>query len=441
MDSSSNVYVAGYSYATWNGPSSEAPLHAHSTGYDIAVLKLNSAGAYQWHTFYGSASDFSMGSSIAVDSGSNICVAGADNITWIGNTARITLIKLSGAGAYQWQTFYHSAGDDLADAVAIDSDSNIYAAGYSSATWNGPAGQSPLNAYTSNFDMVILKMQDPTGASTAKIPSASVATSLGLVSFSTDGGSISGLTNISSDSLPCSSGGYIFPFGMFSYNITSLAAGQSVNVTIKVPVPIPMGSKIFKCQNGSLVDFSQYAQQTDQYTFVVTLRDGGQGDADGKANGTIVDPCGPAFLFSNPPQSSSAQVTTASQSPVAMANISVQSASLSTARVAPGAPITVTANVANKGTANGSAQVKLYVNGQEEGHQGVTLASGKSVPVKFTVSRDEMGTYSVYVGSVPAGSFTVDSFADPNLVLYISGACLLFAFILGAIYIAKRKTR
>ncbi len=114
-------------------------------------------------------------------------------------------------------------------------------------------------------------------------------------------------------------------------------------------------------------------------------------------------------------------------------------ASLSTDKVAPGAPVTVTANVANNGTADGSSQIKLYVNGQEEAHQGVTLSSGSSNPVKFTVSRDEPGTYSVYVGSIPAGSFVVDQFADPNLILYISGALLLFALAGGVIFMATRR--
>ena len=54
IDGSGNVYVTGYSYATWNGPAGQNPLHAHSGGNDIFVLKLDSSGAYQWHTFYGS---------------------------------------------------------------------------------------------------------------------------------------------------------------------------------------------------------------------------------------------------------------------------------------------------------------------------------------------------------------------------------------------------
>ncbi|MHB8086420.1 MAG: CARDB domain-containing protein, partial [Dehalococcoidia bacterium] len=158
-------------------------------------------------------------------------------------------------------------------------------------------------------------------------------------------------------------------------------------------------------------------------------------------NGTIVDPCGPAFMDTSPHQSSAPQVPTVAQGPAPIANIAVQSASLSTAKVAPGAAVTVTADIANKGTANGSSQIKLYVNGQEEAHQGVTLSSGTSTPVKFTVSRDEPGTYSVYVGSISAGTFEVDRFSDPNIILYISGALLLFALIGGVILMATRRPR
>jgi hypothetical protein len=32
-------------------------LHAYAGSRDLVVLKLNSSGAYQWHTFYGSSSN------------------------------------------------------------------------------------------------------------------------------------------------------------------------------------------------------------------------------------------------------------------------------------------------------------------------------------------------------------------------------------------------
>jgi len=100
----------------------------------------------------------------------------------------------------------------------------------------------------------------------------------------------------------------------------------------------------------------------------------------------------------------------------------------------------VTANVANKGTGNGTTAVKLYVNGLEESSKGVAVSSGSSTPVSFSVSRNEPGAYTVYVGGVSAGSFTVDQFADGNIVLYISGALLLVALIGGLIYFTRRRT-
>ncbi|HTZ18737.1 MAG TPA: SBBP repeat-containing protein, partial [Dissulfurispiraceae bacterium] len=72
VDSSGNIYVSGTSGASWNGPGGEAPLHQfssvtlplYSTGGDCPtlatsvtahentfILKLNSSGTYQWHTF------------------------------------------------------------------------------------------------------------------------------------------------------------------------------------------------------------------------------------------------------------------------------------------------------------------------------------------------------------------------------------------------------
>ncbi|MGA2158235.1 MAG: PQQ-binding-like beta-propeller repeat protein [Dehalococcoidia bacterium] len=330
-------------------------------------------------------------------------------------------------------------------------DGNLYAVTPNGTlVWSYMTGQPPRGPM--NFDSSAAIGSDGTlyvGAFNGKVyafksaavgsATASVNTSLGTVNFNTSAGSISGLTNLSPESMPCSAGGFIFPYGMFSYSITNLTPGQTVTVTIHIPVAIPMGSKVFKCQNGNLTDFTQYVQQTDPNTFILTLKDGGPGDSDGVANGTIVDPCGPAFTDTSNHHRGSTLQPMAPQGPAPMANIAVQSASLSIAKVAPGAPITVNANVANKGTANGSTQVKLYVNGQEEAHQGVTLSSGGNTPIKFTVSRDEPGSYSVYVGSLPAGTFEVDRLADPNLILYISGAVLLFALAGGVIFMTMRR--
>ncbi|MHB8085964.1 MAG: CARDB domain-containing protein, partial [Dehalococcoidia bacterium] len=156
------------------------------------------------------------------------------------------------------------------------------------------------------------------------------------------------------------------------------------------------------------------------------------------ANCSIVDPCGPALPGNSRAASSSAQVP-AVAGPAPIANISVQSASISSNKVAPGAPVNIIVNVANTGTANGSTQVKLYVNGKEEARQGIAVPSGSKASVKFTVSRDDPGTYSVYAGNVPAGSFKVDAFTDRDILLLIGSSLILLAFILGAIYILRRR--
>jgi hypothetical protein len=144
-----------------------------------------------------------------------------------------------------------------------------------------------------------------------------------------------------------------------------------------------------------------------------------------------------AFIATTPQGSSMQSITP--PPPMQLPSISVQSASLSTVKVAPGVPVTVTARVTNTGAVNGSTRLTLYVNGQEESSQGVTVSSGSNMPVTFTMTRNEPGTYSVYIGGVNAGSFVVDQFADPNMILYISGALLGLAFVTGLIFILKRR--
>ena len=107
--------------------------------------------------------------------------------------------------------------------------------------------------------------------------------------------------------------------------------------------------------------------------------------------------------------------------------------------VAPGTPVTVTASVANKGTVNGAANIRLLINGQEETSQGITVNSGSHAPVTFSVSRSQPGNYVVYVGGVCAGSFTVDGTADSGIILFISGALIFIALVMGALLLLKRR--
>ncbi len=155
VDSSGNVYVTGYSYGTWG-----FPLNAYSGDYDIFVLKLSSSGAVQWNTFFGSSSGYDVGNGIAVDSGGNVYVTGYSNATWgsplnaYSGDDDIFVLKLNSSGAVQWNTFFgSSSGYDVGNGIAVDSGGNIYVTGTSNATWG-----FPLNAYSGGYDIFVLKL-------------------------------------------------------------------------------------------------------------------------------------------------------------------------------------------------------------------------------------------------------------------------------------------
>jgi len=127
------------------------------------------------------------------------------------------------------------------------------------------------------------------------------------------------------------------------------------------------------------------------------------------------------------------------QNPVSLPLVTVKTASLSAAKVAPGTKVTVTANVANTGNVNGSRKVTLYVDGQVETTQGVTVNSGGAARLNFNISRNEPGTYSVYVDGVPAGSFTVELISESDAIPIFSALMIALALLLGIIMLWRRQ--
>ncbi len=170
VDGAGDVYVTGFSYASWDGPAGEPPLNPHSGIWNLVVLKLTGAGAYQWHTYYGSTSvpNSAEGRGIAVDGGGNVYVTGESWFGWSGpggelprhafggrsGTWNLVVLKLTSAGAYQWHTFY----DAEARGIAEDGSGNVFATGFSSATWG-----TPLHPHSGDRDVVVMKF-DSAGA-------------------------------------------------------------------------------------------------------------------------------------------------------------------------------------------------------------------------------------------------------------------------------------
>jgi hypothetical protein len=154
LDSSGNIYVTGYSYATWG-----SPVNAYSGSIDVFVACMDSSGNLIWNTFLGSSSNDYSGRGIALDSSGNIYVTGYSNATWGspinaysgGYDAYVACMDSS--GNLLWNTFLASASNEYGWNIALDSTGNIYVIGVSDATWG-----SPVNAHSGNYDAFVAYM-------------------------------------------------------------------------------------------------------------------------------------------------------------------------------------------------------------------------------------------------------------------------------------------
>ena len=264
------------------------------------------------------------------------------------------------------------------------------------------------------------------------------STGQGQVTFSTNAGTIGRLNATGAGSAPQGSGLYTFPFGLFSYDISDLSIGETIQVTVTLPAAGPT-QWVKSTANG----WEQVPViSVNGNVMVIQLTDGGIGDDDG-ADGDIEDPGGPVIISSaistRPPSSSATMSATPPTPPIMLPNVTVQSARLSTTAATPGMPVTVTADIINRSTVNGNRRVMLYVNGQVETTQSVTVNSGGSSKLTFDVFRSEPGDYTVYVDSVPAGSFKVELFRESDGILIFSAALVGLAFVLGMVILWRRQ--
>ena len=120
----------GWTYGTWNGPAGQLPRNAFNASGEIFVLKLTQSGDYQWHTFYGSpaidngwAIALDSSSNIYVEATAAPPGTGRPHkprcMAYTGGVD-MTVLKLNSAGDYQWHTFYGSMLHDYFSAIAID---------------------------------------------------------------------------------------------------------------------------------------------------------------------------------------------------------------------------------------------------------------------------------------------------------------------------------
>jgi hypothetical protein len=127
-------------------------------------------------------------------------------------------------------------------------------------------------------------------------PTASVqtATGTGTTTFTPDAGYMDELAAVSEASLPTTGKPNVaFPHGFFSFKVKGLSNGQTVTITITLPSNMPVGTQYWKYQSGKGWYQIPIGDDDGDNVITIQLTDGGLGDADGIANGIIVDPGGP----------------------------------------------------------------------------------------------------------------------------------------------------
>lgn len=140
VDESGNLYVAGYSWATWG-----APIAAYTEFNDTFVAKLDKNGELVWSTFLGpTGTSGGHGCSIALDGQGNIYVTGLSTGNWgspinphvFGHDTFVA--KLSGGGALLWNTFLNSNDSGHGGGIALSGAGDIFVVGSSTQSWGSP---------------------------------------------------------------------------------------------------------------------------------------------------------------------------------------------------------------------------------------------------------------------------------------------------------------
>ena len=161
LDSSGNIYVAGYYENTVNFGGGNITSNG---SWDAYLLKLNSSGTFQWVKSYG-ASNNDLGRDVAIDSNDNIYLTGnfrgtvdfggGDVSSNPSNNPYIFLVKFNSSGVFQWVYTAGGTGVDDVRSLALDSSDNPYITGSFQSTVNFGGGNTTA---ANTDDLFILKL-------------------------------------------------------------------------------------------------------------------------------------------------------------------------------------------------------------------------------------------------------------------------------------------
>jgi hypothetical protein len=177
LDAFGNVYTTGMFKSSVDfdpGPGTYS-LNGGIYG-DIFVCKLSAAGSFVWAISFGGTGD-DRGHSILTDVSGNIYVTGyfkgtADfdtgpgtaNLTSVGGTGDVFILKLDMSGNYTWAKGFGTAQSDYGNGIALDNSGNIYTTGsFSGAGDFDPGPDSTVLSCATGYNDIFISKLDNSG--------------------------------------------------------------------------------------------------------------------------------------------------------------------------------------------------------------------------------------------------------------------------------------
>ena len=100
---------------------------------------------------------------------------------------------------------------------------------------------------------------------------------------------------------PATPPGIVFPHGLFEFTARHCTAGATVTFTMTYPAPLPAGTRYYKwgpAPGNATPHWYELPATINGHTVIFSITDGGLGDDDLQANGTLVDQGGPGVPVS-----------------------------------------------------------------------------------------------------------------------------------------------
>ncbi len=156
-DSAGNVYFAGSSSSLANIASPVAYSTTIAGSYDGFLVKMSSAGAREWGTYFG-GSNYDVVQAMTIDDSGSVYMTGYTSSTDLGTTpdayqavygggtGDAFLARFDSAGAIKWATYYGGAAQESGEGVTA-SGSNIYVTGFTLSS----AGIATAGAYQATY--------------------------------------------------------------------------------------------------------------------------------------------------------------------------------------------------------------------------------------------------------------------------------------------------